>query len=418
MEKTDISTIPKRMKTLQFKLNPFRLIIGKIRGLIKKSGYWKFGGPLAFTSSPTPLKMDEDWVLVKTVSCGICGSDVKEITMNGAFNNPLRSLMSFPQILGHEVVGVIEKIGESVSELKKGDWVAINPWFSCQSRRRKPICPRCQQGDFTHCQNFTKGYLPKGMGLGTIKHFGGFAPYVTVHESQCFIIPKNMTFKQAVLINPFSVAFHTCLLLNPKKTDTILVYGLGVIGLCTVMCLKKIFQIDKVIAIGKYEHQNEMAIKLGASKVFTSSGNTLIEEITSYINAELYKPDNGYFWTIDGVDSIIDTIGSAETRETAMRIIAAQGKIIITGISKPKRYENKLHRFKELEIIGSNSFGIEKFRGEKKHAFEYFMDFVSEGLIDPSIFVTHKFLLKDYKEALKKITKKKDSKAIKVVFVF
>ncbi|MFX1378431.1 MAG: zinc-binding dehydrogenase [Promethearchaeota archaeon] len=403
---------------LTFELKKFKLLKAFIRGKINPKGYWKSGGPVSLKNVPYPKLIAEDWVIVKTVFCGICGSDMTELRLNGSLDNPIRSFISFPQIMGHEPVGIIESVGSKVKKFKKGDRVVINPWFSCIPRGIIPICSRCSLGDFKHCQNFQKGKIPVGMHLGVTRGYGGFSPYLTVHESQCFSIPDKISFEQAVLADPFSVSFHSLVLLNPNPGSQILVYGLGVIGLLTILCLKNIFRVKNVIGIGRYQFQKDIAIKLGADHVFLNSGELLIEEIAAYNNAELYTPKKGLKWTFDGVDAIVDTIASAETFEIGERILRTQGKLVFFGVSSPKRFENTLHYFKELEVIGSNAFGIEMFHNVFLHAFEHFLNFLSEGLIDPQILITHKFPLEEYRTAFNTLAHKSESHAIKVVFDF
>jgi len=406
------------MPALVFEMKLDKLMKSYFRGRRNFSGYWKKGGPVSIKNVPFPKLITDYWVLVKTVYCGICGSDMKELTLSGARDNPLRSFITFPQILGHEPVGIIEQIGKKVSKFKIGDKVAINPWFPCVSRGINPECPRCEQGDYTHCHNFQRGSLPVGMHLGTTKGFGGFAPYIAIHESQCFLIPKGVSFVQAVLADPFAVAFHAILILDPSPESTILVYGLGVIGLLVVMILNKIFYIKKIIAISKYEFQKDLALKLGAKHVFMGTGNSLIQDLAEYMNIELFSPERGLKWAIDGVDGIIDTIASAETLEIGMRVLTSQGRLVFLGVSTPKRCESTPHYFKELEIVGSNAFSIENFEGKKAHVFKFFMEFLAAKRIDPSLLITHKFKLKNYQDAFNSLANKSQSHAVKVLFDF
>ncbi|MFX1304675.1 MAG: zinc-binding dehydrogenase [Promethearchaeota archaeon] len=408
----------KTMPALVFELKLRKLMKAYLRGKRERSGYWKKGGPVNIKHVPIPSLVAEDWVIVKTVYCGICGSDMKELTLSGARDNPLRSLITFPQILGHEPVGIIDQVGKNVTKVKIGDRVAISPWFPCSSRGIDTECSRCQIGDYTHCQNFQRGILPIGMHLGATKGLGGFAPYISVHESQCFLIPENVSFDQAVLADPFAVAFHSLLILDPNPDSTILVFGLGVIGLLVVMALKNIFKVKNVIGVGRYQFQTETALNLGIKHVFINEREPLIKEIADYMNAELYIPDHGVVWAMDGVDGIIDTIASAETLEVGMRILTTQGKLVFLGVSTPRRCESTPHYFKELEIIGSNAFSIENFEGKRAHAYEFFLEFIANKRIDTSIFVTHKFLLEQYKEAFDSLAYKSKSHAIKVLFEY
>jgi len=412
--KDQINTMP----ALQFQMKLIKLFKSFIRGRRNPEGYWKKGGAIVLNQIPIPSLVSDKWVIVKTVYCGICGSDMKEITLNGARDNPIQSFVSFPHTIGHEIVGIIDQVGSAVRKVNIGDRVVINPWFSCEPRGISPKCSRCQKGDFNHCRNFQRGQLPTGMHLGITKGFGGYAPYVAVHESQCFVIPDGITFDKAILADPFAVTFHSCLLLNPKPDNLILVYGLGVLGLATVMCLKNIFKIKHVIAIGRYEFQKEQALQFGADQVFMGSAADLIKDIASTLNLELIKPKGGLIWAIDGVDGIIDTIGSVETFEVGMRVLTTKGRLIFTGVSTPHRCENTPHYFKELEIIGSCGAVVEDFQGKRSNAFQFFLEFLDEKLFDPSPLLTHKFLLEDYKNAFNTLVTKRDSQAIKVVFDF
>lgn len=406
------------MPALVFEMKLGKLMKAFFRGRRKASGYWKLGGPVGIKEVPIPKLVADDWVRVKTVYCGICGSDMKEVTLSGARDNPIQSLISFPQIMGHEPVGIIDKVGSKVKNLLVGDRVAISPWFPCKPRGVLPECSRCQVGDFTHCHNFQKGQLPPGMHLGVTTGFGGFAPYIAVHESQCFIIPEGVSFEQAIVADPFSVAFHACLMLEPKPEQLILVYGLGVIGLLTILCLRNIFNVKRIVAVGRYPFQKEMAIKLGAEHVFTSSGNKLIEEIARYTNSDVYTPDNGLIWMMDGVDGIIDNIAAAETLEVGTRVLTCQGRLVFPGVNTPKRCESTVHYFKEIEVIGSNAFSMETFNGKRAHAFEFFLEFLKEKKFDTKLFLTQNFPLNEYPEAFHSLAMKNNSKSIKVAFQF
>lgn len=407
-----------KIESLVFEMKKLKLLKAFITGKINKRWYWKIGGPIKIKKMPLLSLPNEDWIRVKTIYSGICGSDMKELTLSGSLDNPLRTFISFPQVMGHEVVGTVYEVGSNVSEFKVGDKVAISPWFSCEPRGIKPICSRCHEGDYTHCKNFQKGLLPPGMHLGVTKGYGGFAPYVIAHKSQCFNIPNEINLEQAVLADPFSVAFHSILLLNPEPESTILVYGLGIIGLLSIVCLKTLFNVKNILAVGRYSFQKDLALKFGAQHVFMSRGQQLIEEMGNLMNNELYTPERGFKWALDGPNGIIDTIASSETLEIGVRIIRTQGKLIFLGVNTPRRWENTPHYFKELEIIGSNAFSIEMFEGSKAHAFEFYFNFLKEKRFDLTQLITHKLSLKNYQNAFNILIRKGESKAVKVIFDF
>jgi threonine dehydrogenase-like Zn-dependent dehydrogenase len=85
------------------------------------------GGPLVYEDVPDAKLLGDDWVIVETRYCGICGSDVKQAYLEGAFDNPMTAVISFPHVLGHEVVGTVIEAGKDVRHVRKGDRVACYP---------------------------------------------------------------------------------------------------------------------------------------------------------------------------------------------------------------------------------------------------------------------------------------------------
>jgi len=416
--KKPASTEGTTMPALQFDFKIGKLAKSKWRGRKDPRGYWKPGGAITLRQVPRPTLVADDWLILKTALCGICGSDEKEITLGGAADNPLPSFITFPHTIGHEVVGTVDQVGPAVTTVTPGDRVAVYPVLSCKPRGISPECPRCQQGDYNHCQNFKRGNLPVGMTLGTAGPFGGYAPFVAIHESQAFRIPDGVSFEQAVLADPFAVAFHACLLLDPQPDQTILIFGLGTIGLATVLLLRHVFGVKHILGVDRYQFPMEKALEYGAKKVFTSSGNQLIEEIGAYLGIKLVKPFYGPKWGMDGVDGIIDCVGAGATFEVGLRVSHTKTRIVFLGVSKPVRFEWTPWYFKEISIHGSNGAGLETLEGKTQNAFQFYLDFLAAGRIDPAEMLTHTFPLVEYAKAFEVVTSKAKSNAIKVAFDF
>ena len=372
----------------------------------------------------------KDWCVLKTKLSGICGSDHKQIFLDGNRDNPMTALISWPQVLGHEVVGYLEK-GKSKSNLKVGDRIVLNPWISCLSRQINPPCIACQSGKNTLCRNFNKGTLTPGIHTGNSSDVtGGFAEYLPAHESMTIPIPDDITWEQALLSDPFSVAFHSILKVPVKPGSICAVYGCGNLGLLTILILKKVFDDVQVIAISRFSHQAAMAKKFGADLVINSSPtNRVIEEIADHVNCDIFYLKRKRPWLIEGVDYLFDTVASPETLEIGIRIVKARkkdtetnsllsGVIVVTGVSSPKRYEWTPWYFKEISIIGSNAFAIEEFEDHREHAYFHYFRFLEEGRLNPTPIITHKFPLEEYKKAFLTARAQKKYKSIKVIFSF
>ncbi|MFX0137870.1 MAG: zinc-binding dehydrogenase [Candidatus Hodarchaeota archaeon] len=418
------------MKALLYDYNIPRLAFARLAGFFGLKGYLTKFGPIQLKELPNPVIKANDWVVIKTKSCGICGSDHKQVFLDGNRDNPMTALISWPQILGHEAVGYIEKIGFK-SNLKVGERVALNPWISCLPREIKPTCKACQEGKNTLCRNFNKGILTTGIHTGNSSDAtGGFADYFPAHESMAIPIPDDINWDQAMLSDPFSVAFHSVLKVHIKPGTVCAVYGCGNLGLLTILILKEVFEDIQVVAISRFSHQASMAKKFGADLVIDSSPtNKVIEKIADYVNCNIYYLKKEKPWLIEGVDFLFDTVASPETLETGLRIVKARnmdpesnhllsGAIVVTGVSSPKRYEWTPWYFKEINIIGSNAFAIEDFEGKREHAYYHYFRFLQEERLDPTPMITHRFPLEAYKKAFVTARAQKKFKSIKVTFLF
>ena len=122
------------MHALVFRFSMPRFAFARVLGTFTPRAYLGAFGPTALLEVPEPELLGEGWTVVRTAQCGICGSDVKQVFLTAAFDNPLRSLVTFPQVLGHEAVGVIERAGPGVKTRHIGERVVLNPWLSCAPR--------------------------------------------------------------------------------------------------------------------------------------------------------------------------------------------------------------------------------------------------------------------------------------------
>ncbi|HSQ67310.1 MAG TPA: alcohol dehydrogenase catalytic domain-containing protein, partial [Polyangiaceae bacterium] len=95
------------MKALSFHFSYPRLAAAKILGAFSDGGTLSRLGPLAYGDVPDAKLLGDDWVVIETRYCGICGSDVKQAWLEGAFDNPLSAIISFPHVVGHEIVGTV-----------------------------------------------------------------------------------------------------------------------------------------------------------------------------------------------------------------------------------------------------------------------------------------------------------------------
>ncbi|MEW5939458.1 MAG: alcohol dehydrogenase catalytic domain-containing protein [Chloroflexota bacterium] len=408
------------MKALQFQYNMARIAYAMIAGKITPRAYVSALGPLSLADLPEPRLIADDWTVLHTARCGICGSDTKEVFIDADFDNPLSTLVSFPAVLGHEVVGTIEKVGSAVKDRRVGERVAVNPWLPCGPRGIEPPCWACQQGLYPFCEHFTEGRLPAGMHTGNNKAVsGGFAPRLPAHESQLFPIPDEVTFDQAVLADPFSVSLHAILKAPPAEGALALIYGCGTLGILSVGILHALYPKTKIAVVARHPIQEKLAYEMGATRVIrTYNPVEVIETIAEMIGKPVYRPPFGLPWLLRGADVLYDTIGSPQTLEVGLRVAQPRASIVVTGVARPKRFEWSPHYFKEVNLMGSNAFGIEDFEGERLHSFEIYFKLLTQKRLQFPDLITHRFRLEQYKEALLISHNKEKNKAVKVVFDF
>ncbi len=407
------------MRAVVFDYNLPRVVSARMAGKVTPKAALSTTGPTQLRDVPEPSLIADDWTVVRTALCGICGSDTKLVFMDADMDNPLSELVSFPCIPGHEVVGVVEQVGPAVTRVKPGQRVALNPWLSCAPRGIDPVCPACAAGRYYLCEHFTDGRLAPALHTGNCRDAGGgFAPLLPAHESQLFPIPDEVSFDQAVLADPFSVSMHAVLKAPPADGAKALVYGCGTLGLLAIAFLKAAYPGADVLAIARYPFQAKLAHEMGARWVLHSAPpKKIVAEIGRLTGERMIKPRFGPPWLHGGVDVIYDSVGSAETLATGLRVARPQARIVITGVSKPKRFEWTPQYFKEIELVGSNAFGVEEFEG-RRHAFEIFFDLLRDGRLRLPQLVTHRFALERYREALLVANAKGHNHAVKTVFEF
>jgi threonine dehydrogenase-like Zn-dependent dehydrogenase len=358
-------------------------------------------------------------VVVQTKLCGICGSDSKQVFLDGDGDSPMTAVISFPQVLGHEVIGEIVEAGAS-SGRRIGERVVLNPWLSCGPRGIDPPCPSCARGDYNLCFHFTEGHLAPGIHTGNSSTAtGGFAEFLPAHTSMAIPCPDGVPDETAVLADPFSVALHSVLRNPPPPGGKVLVYGIGALGLSTCAILEKLHPDVEVGAIVRFQHQADAAARHGARPFLHAPPLELIHAVAEWTGAKVHPPWDGLPMMFPGgVDVVYDTVAIPETLEVGVRVTRARGKLVITGVSSPGRFEWSPWYFKELSLIGSNAFGVEEIGGVRRHAIAHYLAWAEAGEIDVRHMLTHKFALDGWVDAFGTIARQETSGSIKVAFDF
>jgi threonine dehydrogenase-like Zn-dependent dehydrogenase len=405
------------MKALVFGVRPEKFDVPDNANLLTQN---MSRTPTALQQVPDPQLPHQDWVITRPRLTGICGSDSKQILMDfgeGDADNAMAGFCSFPQVMGHEVVADVVALGPKARGFEVGQRVVLNPWLSCGPRAIEPLCPACEDGDYSLCWSFTDGELKPGIHTGVSADVtGGYAELMPAHDSMLIGVPESIPDELAVFADPFSVSLHAITRHPPPRSGRVLVYGAGSLGLCAVAILRALYPDVAVAVVARFEAQAELARKFGAAKVLAHEPRlAVIEELVAWGGGRLHQPLQGLPMAHPGaVDVVYDTVGKPETFEVGVRVLAARGTLVKAGVHAPGRWEWSPLYFKEISWVGSNAFGIEEIDGQRKHAIAHYLDLVEAGRVDLSPMLTHTFGLDQWRDAFLAIANQGESGAVKV----
>jgi len=378
--------------------------------------------PCALVEVPDARPLRPDWYVVRPLLTGICGSDSKQVLMDfeGDSDSAMSGLCSFPQVLGHEVVGLVHSAGPEASGFEVGDRVALNPWLSCVPRGITPICPACEAGDLSLCWSFTAGDISPGLHTGVSSDAtGGYAELMPAHSSMLFAVPDDVDDGHAILADPFAVSLHSVTRHPPPPGGRALVWGAGALGCSAVAILAALYPDVEIAVVARFDAQAALARRLGAHAVFRlDTTAALVEQLAEWSGGVL-KP------TMPGLDGIpmchpgfidvaYDTVAKPETFEVEVRVLRARGTLVKSGVHAPGRWEWSPLYFKEISLVGSNAFGIEDVDGVRRHGIEHYFDLASAGRVDLTGMLTHTFGLTEWQDAFWACADQERSGAIKV----
>ena len=279
----------------------------------------RVGQPLQLQEIPVPVVGESD-ILVRVRAAGICHSDVHY----RASRSPVHPL---PLTLGHEVAGVVEKIGAQVTSVHLGDRVCLHYNVTC--------------GDCYYCSTGNEQFCGKGLMLGHYTN-GGYAEYIAAPARNAIALPDEIPFEQgATLMCASATAFHALRKSRLKAGETAAVFGVGGLGMSAIQLAKAFGALD-VFAVDINKDKLELAAGYGAIPVNAQQSDPV---------AEIRRLTNG-----KGVDVAIELIGLPQTMRQTVQCLGVMGRAVIAGIGdRPLEIDTYRELLgNEAEIIGSN----------------------------------------------------------------
>lgn len=295
-------------------------------------------------------------VLVEVKAAGICGSDIPRIYTTGTYHYPL--------IPGHEFSGKVVEAGADPGREWLGKRAAVFPLIPCFK------CAACAVKQYELCENYNY--------LGS-RTAGGFAEYVCVPTWNLLELPEEVTWEQAAMMEPMSVAVHAIRRLGIKDTDSVMVCGLGTIGLLVVMFLREM-GCSSIYVAGNKDFQVMQAERLGIP------GENYCDSRKTDCEKWLREQTKG-----KGVNVFFDCVGKNEILELGLNSLAGEGKMMLVGnpasdVDIDRKVYWKILR-RQLKLLGTwNS----SFFHEETDDWHYVLERLKCGRIGPEQLITHR----------------------------
>ena len=412
------------MQAVSFNVTIPGYLLGKGLGKLTESAV--FGGlsGLRYGNITEPSLPADDWVRLEILKAGICGSDVGTLTFKTS--PAMEPFSSFPAVLGHEILARVIEVGGAVRSVEPGQRVAVSPVISCKMRgfRAEEECPSCSTGWPATCEQAGEqgrilvGDEPllRGMTVGYHGSLpGGWAERMIAHETQLFPVNDSLNDRTAALIEPLAVGMHAALGSRPFGSGPALIIGSGPIALGAIWSLRAAGYQGEIIAQIKRAHEAEIALSFGASDV-VSPGDEARQAIVN-TGASGYMPILGNeVYAGGGFPLILDCVGSRQTIEQALRFAAPRGRIVMLGCAAEIRKIDLTFMWaRELDVKGYVCYGIEEWRGERKHTFQITHDMLVETGAPVQNMVTHVYPLAQYQQALSTAATRSKTGSIKVL---
>ncbi|MBN1582724.1 MAG: zinc-binding dehydrogenase [Anaerolineae bacterium] len=280
----------------------------------------EIGQPLRMRDDVPIPEPDVSDVLVRVIAAGICHSDAhyRAGTSPVAFT---------PLTLGHEVAGVVERVGNQVTQFRSGDRVSVHYMVTC--------------GECTFCARGSEQFCVKGQMIGKHRH-GGYAEYILVPARSLVLLPPEVTFEHgAVMMCSTSTSFHALRKGKLQVGERVAVFGAGGLGMSAIQLAKAMGALD-VYAIDINPAKLAVATQYGAIPV-NASQNDPVTQILDLTHGK-------------GVDVALELIGLSLTMKQAVQCLSIQGRAVMVGIgNKPLEIDIYTELLgKEAEIVGAS----------------------------------------------------------------
>ena len=324
---------------------------------------------------PEPMIEKADDVKIKVVNCGICGSEVHAYHGLHPFRIP-------PIVSGHEVAGDVVEVGPGVTKFEVGDRVTVEPHYGCGH------CWYCNHGLYNVC--------PDKKVLGAGGWSGGLGEYIVTPEQTVVKLPDTLSYEEGALIEPVANGMYAVRHSNITPETNIVVIGCGPIGIGDFLCAR-LWNPKSILMVDVSDFNLQKASEMGAELTCNSRRENLAERVMELTDGV-------------GADLVFLAFGDAPTVQQAFEITRRGGQIaqhalMEDGIAFPYR----VHQQHELDFKAYNMYTFEDF--------ELIARAIHEGKMDLSHFVTQRYPIEQFPEAIE-MADKRPEPVLKVMMHF
>jgi len=279
---------------------------------------------IAMVHGPDDLRLDEvsepepgpDDVVVRVAACGICGSDLSYVAMGGLGGGAMP--------LGHELAGVVARVGSRVGGLSVGQHVVVNP-------------------------------MAAGNNIGNGGREGGLAPLLLVRNAAgtaaVVPVPSALPFARAALVEPLAVALHAANRADVDHGSRVVVLGAGSIGLGIIHWLVR-RGVRDVVAVDLSPRRRDLALRFGARAVLDPAARPLAESL-----AELHGAGSLFGWPVVQSDVYLDAAGAPGLVGDVVAMARAGARVVVVALHKqPVPVDFRMVLAKELTITAAIGF--------------------------------------------------------------
>ena len=329
-------------------------------------------------------------VLIRVTAVGLCGTDVHIFAGHANYNTneygqPIPLALQ-PQILGHEITGVIEQAGSAVGDLREGDRVVVDQGLNCVSRRREVLCEYCRTENSHQCEFYREHGIT---GLP-----GGLAEFIAVPAVNAIKINTLLEASTAALVEPLGCIIHSSDTVAKARTRhavkaesgerrirSMLICGAGPAGLLFTQYLRNVLGYEGLLFVSDpNERKRRLAKSFGADEAIDPVKSDLVEVIHEQTGGK-------------GVEYLIEASGSGDVFRVMPGLIRKQATVLLYGHGHAGTDLSVLSSilFKEPVLVSSvgASGGFEK--DGRPAAYTRALNLIEQKRIDIAPLITHRY---------------------------